>query len=131
MVDNGKIGARVCEVLNIRKEGINMSEVENCPKCRGKMVEAHRLVARAFALRGAILSSVSLAKKGDVLGDWIIPFYCTNCGYIEFYKSPPAQYVGHTPKAFLKECVECGREIPIGSGECQHCGARQPEFEES
>jgi len=121
----------ICEVVNIRKEGIHMGEVKNCPKCKGKMVEAHRLVARAFALRGAILPSVSLAKKGDIYGDWIIPFYCKDCGYIEFYKSPPAQHVGHTPEAFLKKCVECGREIPIGSGECQHCGARQPEFEES
>lgn len=101
-----------------------MSEVKKCPKCKGKMVEAQRLVAQAFALRGAILPTVGLAKKGDILGDRVIPFYCTSCGYIEFYKSPPARYTGHTPESFLKKCAKCGKEIPIGSGECQYCGAK-------
>jgi hypothetical protein len=31
-----------------------------------------------------------------------------------------------TPKAFFKQCVECGREIPIASEECSYCGAKQP-----
>jgi hypothetical protein len=31
-----------------------------------------------------------------------------------------------TPKGFLKECIECGREIPIASEECPYCGAKQP-----
>jgi hypothetical protein len=31
-----------------------------------------------------------------------------------------------TPKAFLKQCVECNREIPIASEECPYCGAKQP-----
>jgi ribosomal protein L40E len=26
---------------------------------------------------------------------------------------------------FLKKCVKCGKEIPIASEECQHCGAKQ------
>jgi rRNA maturation endonuclease Nob1 len=32
-----------------------------------------------------------------------------------------------TPKAFLKKCVKCGKEIPIASEECPHCGAKQPQ----
>jgi rRNA maturation endonuclease Nob1 len=32
-----------------------------------------------------------------------------------------------TPKSFLKNCVRCGREIPIASEECKYCGAHQPE----
>jgi predicted nucleic-acid-binding Zn-ribbon protein len=63
---------------------VSESEVEKCPKCGGQMVEASRLVTRAFSLRGVILPGVSLAKKRDVLGDRIIPFYCEDCGYIEF-----------------------------------------------
>jgi rRNA maturation endonuclease Nob1 len=34
------------------------------------------------------------------------------------------------PKAFLKKCVKCGREIPIASEECQYCGTKQPEYVE-
>ncbi len=32
-----------------------------------------------------------------------------------------------TPKGFLKKCVECGKEIPIASEQCQYCGAKQPQ----
>ena len=31
-----------------------------------------------------------------------------------------------TPKAFLKKCPECGREIPIASEECPYCKTKQP-----
>lgn len=31
-----------------------------------------------------------------------------------------------TPRGFLKKCVDCGKEIPIASEQCQFCGARQP-----
>jgi cell division protein FtsW (lipid II flippase) len=27
---------------------------------------------------------------------------------------------------FLKKCVNCNKEIPIASEECQYCGAKQP-----
>ena len=110
---------------------VSESEVEKCPKCGGQMVEASRLVTRAFSLKGVILPGVSLAKKRDVLGDRIIPFYCEDCGYIEFYKSPPARYTEETPEFFLKKCVECDEEIPVASEECQYCGTKQPEYDKS
>jgi len=96
-----------------------MSEVKKCPKCNGRMVEAHRLVAHTRVLAG-----VSLAKRGDILGDRIIPHYCENCGYIEFYKE---MKTGEQPqeRGFLKSCIQCGRQIPIASERCQHCGAEQ------
>jgi len=103
------------------------SEVQKCPKCGGEMAEASRLVAHTRLLAG-----VSLAKKGDILGDRIIPYYCKNCGYIEFYKEmkgrKPKQ---ETPNSFLKKCVKCREEIPIASEECSYCGTKQPEYEES
>jgi DNA-directed RNA polymerase subunit RPC12/RpoP len=34
-------------------------------------------------------------------------------------------YAGHTPKAFLKKCIECQKEIPIASEECPYCQAKQ------
>jgi predicted nucleic-acid-binding Zn-ribbon protein len=91
--------------------------VEKCPKCGGDMVRGDRLVAHT-----RVLASVSLAKRGDILGDSIIPYYCENCGYIEFYKE--IKGVKHQ-NAFLKKCVKCGKKIPIASEECQYCGAKQ------
>jgi chromosome segregation ATPase len=32
-----------------------------------------------------------------------------------------------TSKSYLKKCVECGKEIPIASEECQYCAALQAE----
>ncbi len=30
---------------------------------------------------------VKLKKKGDVIGDIIVPFHCRFCGHIEFYNA--------------------------------------------
>jgi hypothetical protein len=35
------------------------------------------------------------------------------------YKGQP------TRKSFLKECIKCGKDIPIASEQCPHCGAEQ------
>jgi len=51
-----------------------MSEVKKCPKCSGKMEE------------GRGLGGIAFVKKGDLVGDRIIPYYCKNCGFIELYK---------------------------------------------
>ncbi|UCE29193.1 MAG: hypothetical protein JSV85_00140 [Candidatus Bathyarchaeota archaeon] len=32
-----------------------------------------------------------------------------------------------SPKAFLKKCVRCDKDIPLASEECPHCGAKQKE----
>ncbi|MGQ9507306.1 MAG: hypothetical protein ACUVTB_05540 [Candidatus Bathycorpusculaceae bacterium] len=37
-------------------------------------------------------------------------------------------FTTYTQKSFLKECVECGKEIPIASENCKYCGAKQPEY---
>jgi ribosomal protein L40E len=34
----------------------------------------------------------------------------------------------HTPETFQKNCVNCGRRIPIASEECSHCGANQESY---
>jgi len=36
-----------------------------------------------------------------------------------------------TSKSYLKKCLECGKEIPIASEECQYCGATQAENAET
>ena len=93
------------------------NEVAMCTKCGGNMVQGDRLVAHTAALAG-----VSLAKRGDILGDMIIPYYCEKCGYIEFYKEMTG--VGHE-NAFQKKCPNCDKTIPIASEECSYCGAKQ------
>jgi predicted nucleic-acid-binding Zn-ribbon protein len=98
---------------------MNESEVMKCPKCGGEMVEANRLVAHT-----RVLASVSLAKKGDILGDRIVPHYCESCGYIEFYKEIKGRKKTRD-NAFFKKCVKCGKQIPIASEECSYCGAKQ------
>ena len=45
------------------------------------------------SVMGHPVGGTTLVKKGDVVGDKIIPFYCKNCAYIElfiekFLKSP-------------------------------------------
>lgn len=30
-----------------------------------------------------------------------------------------------TPKGFLKQCIKCGKEIPVASEVCAYCGAKQ------
>ncbi len=95
-----------------------MTEVKKCPKCSGEMVGAHRLVAHTRLLAG-----ISLAKKGDLVGDRIIPFYCVSCGYIEFYKEMKDGKQLHE-HSFLKKCIKCSKQIPIASEECQYCGAK-------
>ncbi len=31
------------------------------------------------------IGGLTMLKKGDIIGDKIIPFYCRNCGYIELF----------------------------------------------
>ena len=46
----------------------------------------------------------------------------------KFQFSEPHMYARAkgTPKAFLKKCPKCGREIPIASEECPFCKSKQP-----
>ena len=74
-----------------------------------------------------VAAIVTLAKRGDIWGDDIIPYYCENCGYIELYKEMKGTRKISRDNAFLKKCVKCGKEIPIASEECQYCGAKQPD----
>jgi len=52
-----------------------------CPKCGSQMDEASSL----GSIAGHPAGGNTLVKKGDFVGDKIGPFYCKNCGYIEFY----------------------------------------------
>lgn len=38
------------------------------------------------SVMGHPVGGTKIVKKGDFVGDAIIPFYCKNCGYIELYR---------------------------------------------
>lgn len=101
---------------------MNEKEVGKCPKCSGDMVRGDGLVVHT-----SLLASVSLAKRGDVLGDIIIPYYCEKCGYIEFYKEMKGV---SSEDAFLKRCAKCGKKMSRASEECPFCGEKQNEADE-
>ncbi len=100
-----------------------MDRDDKCPKCGGDMARGDRLVPTPTHLAAI----VTLAKRGDIWGDDIVPFYCENCGYIELYKEMKGTRRVKRDNAFLKRCVKCGKEIPIASEECQYCGTKQPD----
>jgi predicted nucleic-acid-binding Zn-ribbon protein len=55
-----------------------MSEVEQCPKCNGEVVQ------------GGFLKNlpkvVVFSKEGRRSFDKVIPTYCKKCGFMELYK---------------------------------------------
>lgn len=55
-----------------------MSEVKNCPKCGGEMVEGEFMKN--------IPKVTIVPKKGRKRYDRVIPTYCKKCGFIEIYK---------------------------------------------
>jgi ribosomal protein L40E len=69
------------------------------------------------------------------LGEELLSFdvyVCTKCGEIRMFADEKLKIslLRITPKAFLKKSVKCGKEIPIASEECQHCGAKQSQKRE-
>jgi len=51
-------------------------EVMKCPKCRGEMKS------------GSVPGNFRILKEGDLYGDMARVFYCSDCGFVEFYKEP-------------------------------------------
>jgi len=58
-----------------------MSEIKKCPKCHGEMIKGSKEnLERNFACtRGEPNPEVPQNVK-------IQPYYCKNCGYMEFYR---------------------------------------------
>lgn len=78
------------------KEKMNEKEVKKCPKCGGEMVEGD-VGTTSWPL--GLMGWFHLRKKGDWLGGSsgrIQAYYCKNCSYIEFYKTP--SYIEKTAK---------------------------------
>jgi predicted nucleic-acid-binding Zn-ribbon protein len=43
----------------------------------------------------ATYGGITLLKKGDWMGDKIVPFHCVNCGYIELYSEKIVDKTAH------------------------------------
>jgi len=59
-----------------------MSEVKKCPRCGGEMEKGDCL----FGYGGSVKLQY-FSKEKQPLQDSVIPFYCRNCGYLEFYRA--------------------------------------------
>jgi predicted RNA-binding Zn-ribbon protein involved in translation (DUF1610 family) len=60
-------------------------------------------------------------------------FVCPNCGHLQLFAYDAAKDTlkeaerrEEKHKSFLKACVKCRQDIPIGSEECPYCGSKQP-----
>ena len=51
-----------------------MQESKKCPKC-GNIMQVGRTGLGAAVVR----------KQGDLFGDEIVPLYCPNCGFVEWW----------------------------------------------
>jgi predicted nucleic-acid-binding Zn-ribbon protein len=56
-----------------------MQESMKCPKCGSQLEKG------SLGYSGRTALPFTILKKGDFIGDRIIPFYCKNCGYIELF----------------------------------------------
>jgi len=107
-------------------EYLRLSSVKECPICGGRLDRGY-----FSAPRGAYWTA-KRHTAGFILLDRVMPgalwtldivpaLKCESCGIaVVDFRAP-----GCTPKSFLKECVECKKDIPIASEECPYCGVRQ------
>ncbi len=93
-----------------------------------------------------VYSRLASARKCPVCGGELEAVYFSGYRRIPgfkpyLYKNLPALRCGNCRIAildyerngiyfgkFVKKCVNCGKEIPIASEVCPHCGAEQPEY---
>jgi predicted RNA-binding Zn-ribbon protein involved in translation (DUF1610 family) len=71
------------------------------------------------------------------LGETLLPltiYVCPKCGRVKLFADEKTKQFllttapDATPNAFLKKCVNCGKQIPIASEQCQYCKSKQPKF---
>lgn len=124
-------------MLNIKKvQVMSETEVNLCPKC-GKPMLAGEIWANGYYGWGWLnwLNWVEVRK-----GKWrrhterlesiwsprgLRAYRCKECGILVCYEKVPSPKSRETPKSFLKNCVQCGNEIPIATEYCPKCGAKQ------
>ncbi|MDH5595161.1 MAG: PF20097 family protein [Candidatus Bathyarchaeota archaeon] len=58
------------------------SKAKKCPRCGSEMEKGDCLFGYALSVKLQYFS-----KEKELLQDSVIPFYCTNCGYLELYRA--------------------------------------------
>ena len=104
-----------------------LSAIAKCPICGGKLEKGYLNTPRYWTNERQPPSTIAsdyFMRDHLWTADVAPALKCENCGItISDLRAP-----GFTPKGFQKKCVECGKDIPIASEECQYCGAKQPEM---
>ncbi len=76
-----------------------MTETKTCPKCRGEMAKGTKDVfGDHFACTRR--TQKKLEKQGV---DRIQPYYCKNCGYVEFYKEKTKEHAHLLPGLTMEQ----------------------------
>jgi RNA polymerase subunit RPABC4/transcription elongation factor Spt4 len=107
-------------------------EEEKCPKCGKPMVIGW--LGAGGLLRWVEGKKRSWTKRGERLESFWGPgglraYRCKECGIFICYEQGkrPDEEVRETPMGFMKECIQCGKMIPIASDYCPKCGTKQSE----
>lgn len=98
-----------------------------CPSCGVEMQLAQQLRFRIGGTRGEWKLIVGNWAE---LGEELLPlniYVCSQCGRIDLFADEKTRryLLKLTPLSFLKKCVKCGKQIPVASEECPHCGVKQ------
>jgi len=107
--------------MNENEDYSTLSAITECPRCGGKLRRGFS--ARYWSdERQPLINMIPESLKPALwTADMVPALKCETCGIAISDLMAP----GYTPKSFLKKCINCGKDIPIGSEECQYCGAKQ------
>jgi len=113
-----------------KEEFSKLGSITECPTCGGELDKGY------IGASGGVTWDAEKSKRIFVYmwsAALILPFWtqntpalrCKNCKLVLFNheKIKPKE----TPASFLKKCVKCGNEIPVGSDYCPLCEAKQKE----
>ncbi|MEM3579675.1 MAG: PF20097 family protein [Candidatus Bathyarchaeia archaeon] len=116
-----------------KEEFFTLTSIKKCPICGGDLERGY--------MGAPVAVPWWIPKKRKFVEmawpwDWRYYFFvavnipalrCKKCNIViaDFNLENIAR--AETPKAFLKKCVKCGKEIPIAALECPYCGAEQKE----
>jgi len=114
--------------MSEKGEFSRIASIRKCPICGGELEKGFLNAPRGvyWSIEKRVLGTILLdsAMPGALFTHENLPaLKCGNCGIaiVDWHGSE------YTPKSFLKKCVECGKQIPIASEECQFCRAKQKE----
>jgi hypothetical protein len=113
-----------------REEFSKLASIARCPICGEELEKGYIGASRGITWDVKKSKRIFVYIWSSAL---ILPFStqnipalrCKKCRLALFHygKEMPLE----TSKSYLKTCVECGKEIPLASEECEYCGTKQPE----